>query len=224
VRRVPVRRASSSARRALIFSSASLTDRSQAAREYPANIWNDAIMKLEKLRALPSADQQIFLLGRIALETSRLDASLRFVHAALSGQNNVDAFLDAPDNFSVNVKKCRQLIDNHQKLDDKARAAVLDAVVAARNVYQRRNRYTHDFLRKNLLDQGWELARLSRQRADMPEVMAVSFDDMVSLVTELIAATWRLRGCAVYVLSGGWAGMAFGTVEGEWDGNATSTR
>lgn len=181
-------------------------------------------MKLSMLRALPSADQQIFLLGRIALETSRLDASLRFVHAALSGRNNVDAFLDAPDNFSANVKQCRQLIENHQTLDAQSRAALLDAVVAARNVYQQRNRYTHDFLRKDVLDQGWELARLSRQRADMPEVMAVSFDNMVSLATELVAATWRLRGCAVYVLTGRWAGMALGTVEGDWDGNATSTR
>ncbi|MDD1477896.1 hypothetical protein [Arthrobacter sp. H16F315] len=186
--------------------------------------WNDTDMKLEKLRALAPADQQIFLLGRIALETSRLDASLRFVHAALSGQNNVDAFLDAPDNFSVNVKKCRQLIDTHLTLNDQAGAAVLDAVVAARNVYQRRNRYTHDFLRKDLLNQGWELARLSRQCADAPEVMAVSFDDMVNLVTDLIAATWRLRGCAIYVLTGGWAGTAFGTVEGQWDGSATLTR
>lgn len=88
----------------------------------------------------------------------------------------------------------------------------------------RRNRYIHDLLRSDLLDQSWELAHLSRQAEGSPDFEAVSFDDMVALVLELVTAKWRLRGCALYILTGSWAGMAFGEVEGEWDGGATTSR
>jgi hypothetical protein len=58
--------------------------------------WQHFNMELETLRALPTKDQQTFLLGRIALETTSMDAALRFVNAALRGHRNVDAYLDAP--------------------------------------------------------------------------------------------------------------------------------
>jgi hypothetical protein len=178
-------------------------------------------MDLESLRALPVKDQQIFLLGRIASETTSMDAALRFVNAALRGQGNVDAYLDAPDFFSTNAKACQKLVKQNSDVDDETRKAVLSAVLAGSKAYSRRNRYIHDLLRRDLLDQSWQLAPLTRQPESSPEFEAVSFDDMVALVLEIVTATWRLRGCALYILQGSWAEMALGAVEGEWDGKAT---
>ncbi|WP_162942731.1 hypothetical protein [Cryobacterium soli] len=157
-------------------------------------------------------------------QTSSLDIALRFVNSALHGHHNVDAYLDAPDNFSKNVRSCSQLARAHVDLEESTRLAVLDAIAAAETVYKQRNRYMHDFLREDLLSQGWELARLTRQPDEMAESMPVSFDDMVTLVLELTTVTWRLRGCGLYVLGGQWEAMALGTVQGLWDGKATTSR
>lgn len=92
-------------------------------------------MELESLRALPLADQQIFLLGRIAAETTSMDAALRLVHAALRGQNNIDAFLDSPDLFSTNARECNKLIKDHGDLDDATRKAAVRAVSIASKIY-----------------------------------------------------------------------------------------
>jgi hypothetical protein len=178
-------------------------------------------MELELLRALPLKDQQVFLLGRIASETTSMDAALRFLNAALRGQNNVDAHLDAPNFFSTNAKECQKLVRQNPGVDAETREAVLSAVHAGSQAYSRRNRYIHDLLRRDLLDQSWQLAPLSRQPESSPEFEAVSFDDMVALVRELITAKWRLRSCALYVLQGTWEEMALGAVEGDWDGNAS---
>ena len=115
-------------------------------------------MELEILRTLPARDQQIFLLGRIASETTSMDAALRFVNAALRGERNVDAYLDAPDFFSTNAKECQKLLRDHPELTVETRAAVLAAVSAGSKAYTRRNRYIHDLLRKDLLDTSWQLA------------------------------------------------------------------
>jgi len=149
---------------------------------------------------------------------------LRLLNAALRGQRNVDAYLDAPDFFSTNARKCRKLLKEHLDLAAETRTAALAAVSAGSNAYARRNRYIHDFLRKDLLDTSWELAPLSRQPDGTPEFETVSFDDMVALVREIITATWRLRGSALYVLQGTWESMAFGNVQGEWDGSASHSR
>jgi hypothetical protein len=181
-------------------------------------------MEMEKLEALNEKDQQIFLLGRIAFETSSLDIALRFVHGALRGHKDLDAFLDAPDNFSNNVRACTDLAKSHRDLSDELRTAVLAAIAEAAEIYRTRNRYTHDLLRADLMNQGWELARLTRQNHDTPESIPVSFNDMVDLVLKLVTATWRLRGCGLYVLSGQWENIALGSVEGRWDGTAESSR
>lgn len=181
-------------------------------------------MELETVKKLPAADQRIFLLGRVAAQTSSLDIALRFVNSALLGHNNVDAYLDAPDNFSNNVRSCSQLARSRLDLEESTRAAVLDAIAAADTVYKQRNRYMHDFLREDFMSQGWELARLTRQPDETAESVSVSFEAMVDLILELITVTWRLRGCGLYVLGGQWEELALGTVQGHWDGRATSSR
>lgn len=153
-----------------------------------------------------------------------MDAALRFVHAALHGRRDVDAYLDAPDYFSTNARECKRLIRNHADLDPAVRLAVNKAISAASATYTRRNRYVHDLLRESLVDPNWEIARLSRQPEGAPEFESVTFDDMVDLVRQLVTAKWRLRGCALYILNRGWESIALGDVAGEWDGSASSTR
>jgi len=150
-----------------------------------------------------------------------MDAALRFVHAVLRGQHELDAYLDAPDYVSSNVKACRKLLAEHSELNEETREAVRRTLTAVSKAYAQRNRFTHDFLRANLLDKTWELARLSRPSADEPEVLTVSSEDMIRLVCEIVAATWRLRGAARNILRGTWSGMTLGEVEGDWDGSAS---
>jgi hypothetical protein len=180
-------------------------------------------VELHVLRALPVPDQQTFLIGRIAEETTRMDAALRMVHAALRGEHDIDAFLDAPNFFSSSARECKILVKEHPTLDADTRAAINHSVTFASQCYTRRNRYIHDVLTQDLLDRSWELSHLSRQPLGV-QAEVVSFDDAVALVTDLVTATWRLRGCAMYALNRGWGGMAFGEVEGDWDGTASYSR
>lgn len=158
------------------------------------------------------------------METTSMDAALRLVHAALRGEHDIEAFLDAPNFVSTIVKECRILVHDHETLTPQAKKAVLSALNAAGKAYTRRNRFTHDLLRDDLLDRSWELARLTRPAKSRPDFEPTSFEDMVDLVTSLVAVKFRLRGCALFVLNGSWAGMALGEVKGDWDGSATSTR
>lgn len=177
-------------------------------------------MDLTSLRGLNDADQRVFLLGRIVSETASLDAALRFFHAALDGRHEVDAFRDAPDMFRANARECAKKVAGATELADVARAAFEATLLAAADVYDRRNRFVHDLLRDDLLSQRWELMRLNRKGVEVTET---DFDDMVHLVEEIVGVTWRLRGAALYVLHGGWQSMAFGKVEGQWDGSASSS-
>lgn len=178
-------------------------------------------MDLISLRALDDADQRTFLLGRIVSETAGLDAALRFFHAALDGRREVDAFRDAPDQFRVNARECAEKVAGATELAHGARAAFDATLLAAADVYDWRNRFVHDLLRDDALSQRWELMRLNWKGAAITQT---DFDDMVHLVEEIVGVTWRLRGSALYVLQGGWESIALGEVEGQWDGNAKTSR
>lgn len=183
--------------------------------------WHDAGMDLDALYALEPVDRRTFLLGRLVTETTSMDAALRFLHAALDGQTAVDAFRDAPDAFQQNAKKCAREVATTERLTDEERPKILATLDAARAVYERRNRFVHDLLRDDLLSKGWELMRLNRKGE---EFTTTSADAMIALVCELVGVTYRLRGAAIYVLQGGWAVWAFGTVKGQWDGTADASR
>ncbi len=152
-----------------------------------------------------------------------MDAALRLLHAALQDRHDLDALLDAPDFFSTNAKTCRQLVKDHSQLSNAFRRAVLSAISAGSTAYTKRNRYIHDVLTENLLDHRWEGASLSRRGDEAPRAVATSFEDAVSLVLELVTATWRLRACALHLLTGEWESMTFGQVSGRWDGSAGSS-
>src|SRR4051812_41663938 len=119
-------------------------------------------MKLKALRKLPERDQQTFLLGRIASEAVRLDAALRGLNAGLRGERDPLAFLDSPDFFSANVKACYVLLDKNSDISAAARAAIAVGLDRALELYQKRNRFIHDLLRHDVLEEKWELARMTR--------------------------------------------------------------
>lgn len=177
-------------------------------------------MELDLLRTLPSSDQRVFLLGRITSETTSLDAALRFVHAALRGRHEIDAFLDAPRYITTIVKECKALLAQHDGIDETGRRAVNATLTAANKLYTSRNRFIHDMLRADLLSGGWELAGLERQPDGEQNITATTFDGMVGLVEDLVGVVWRLRGAAFYILNGSWSGLATRPVEGQWDGSA----
>lgn len=177
-------------------------------------------MELDVLRTLPSSDQRVFLLGRITSETTSLDAALRFVHAALRGRHEIDAFLDAPRYITSIAKECKTLLADYDGIDDAGRRAVNATLTAANKLYATRNRYVHDMLRADLLSGGWELAGLERQPDGEQRITETTFSGMVELIGNLVGVTWRLRGAAFYILNGSWSGLATGAVEGQWDGSA----
>ena len=179
-------------------------------------------MDLDTLRGLAPADQQMLLLGRIVHETTRMDAALRFLHAALSGHTSTDGYLDAPDSFHMNAKACSSLVATHETLEPHTRAAFESSIEAGRAAYKQRNRYAHDLLRASMVGDGWDRVPLSRQRHASPVV--VDAEGMIALVCDIVAATWRLRGAAMHTLGRGWSGLALGAVEGDWKGDATYVR
>lgn len=97
-------------------------------------------------RAPPPSGQRLFLLGRIAAETTSLDAALRFVHAALRWRHEIDATLDAPRYITSIAKECKTLLADYDGIDDAGRRAVNATLTAANKLYATRNRYVHDML------------------------------------------------------------------------------
>lgn len=181
-------------------------------------------MEIEDLKQLPPSDQRTFLLGRIAREATSMDIALRFVHAALRGESDLNAFFDSPDYFSVAARECREMLRANPQLTVYERSALEDSVDAALDCYRQRNRFIHDLLREGLMDGSWELAHLTRSRAAKTEAVKIDFDSMVDFILRIVATTWRLRAAGMYILSGEWAGVALGTVMAEWNGTATSSR
>ncbi len=178
-------------------------------------------MDLDALYALDAADQRVFLLGRLGDETTSMDAALRWLHAALDGEHSVTAFRDAPAGFQKCAEVSAAKVRTCPRLTDEQRERVLLTIADARAAYKRRNRYTHDLLMRDLLSvDGWELMRLDRSGPDFTPTSAA---EMVELVREIVRVKYRLRGAALYVLQGGWAEWAFGSVEGQWDGSVRAT-
>jgi len=177
-------------------------------------------MDIEQVRDLSDEDQRVFLLGRVASETTRMDAALRMLHAALRGEHSVDAFLDAPNFVSTLVKECRSLLSAYGELDEGALRAVRRTLTDASAAYSRRNRFMHDMLRADLLTREWQLAGLVRRADGEQPVEPTRFDNMVGLVCDLVGVTWRVRGAAFYVHNRSWQGSALGAVTGQWDGSA----
>lgn len=156
-------------------------------------------MDLEAVNALPMADQMTFLRGRILEEALSMEAVARYLHVRLNGGSDLEAALDTPLYFKVMIADCAELAPQCERLSDRVRPLALDVINDAGRLYERRNRFVHDALRRNLAsEQLWELSKLSRPKSEaggtLPDPEPVSAEEMVALVFDLIRTTWRLRG------------------------------
>lgn len=156
-------------------------------------------MDLDVVRAMPTPDQLTYLRGRILEVALSMEAVARYLHVRLSGGSDFEAALDTPQQFQELMKECARDAVHCGWFSDQTRPLAIDAINEASKLYERRNRFVHDALRRSLeSEERWELAKLWRHRRDIggpvPEPEPVSVDDMIGLVFELIRTTWRLRG------------------------------
>lgn len=183
-------------------------------------------MRLIDLHALEPADQQALLLGRIGMEAVRMEVALRFLHSVLSGHRDFDSYLDAPAFFSVAAKECMVMVRESESLTRDERRAIRRAVKIARGLYSRRNRFVHDFLRVSLADRSqWELAPVARLTGSVLDAVPTNPEAMVDFICDLIAAGYRLRSAAMYLIvedESLWEDGLYGHLTGRWDGSVES--
>jgi hypothetical protein len=156
-------------------------------------------MDLEAVRALPTTDQMAFLRGRILDEALSMEAVARYLHVRLSGGSNLEDALHTPQQFQVLRAECASRAPQCARLSDRARPYALDAISQAGALYEQRNRFVHDALRRNLVaEQQWERSKLWRPKTEIgqpfPDPEPVSAEQMIVLIFDLIRTTWRLRG------------------------------
>ena len=140
-----------------------------------------------------------FLRGRILDEALSMEAVARYLHVRLKGGSDFDSALDTPQRFKPLIDECATIAPHCEQLHSRIRPLALEVINEAGRLYELRNRFVHDALRRNLVsEQTWERFRLSRPRSEAgkppPDPEPVSADEMVALILDLIRTTWRLRG------------------------------
>jgi hypothetical protein len=186
-------------------------------------------MDLETVKALPMADQMTFLRGRIVDEALRLEAAARYLHVRLNGVSDLEAALDTPQHFKLLIAECAELAPHSERLHHGIRSRALDAITTAGALYELRNRFVHDVLRRDLVsEQAWEMSRISRPKNEagnpVPDAEPVSAEDMIVQVLEIIRTTWRLRG-VIWSMSGSSqeiSPLLTHPFAPQWDGNFLS--
>lgn len=183
-------------------------------------------MDLDTVSALPMADQMTFLRGRILEEALSMEAVARYLHVRLSGGSNLEDAIDTPLQFQTLITQCNERALRCDRFSDRTRLLAVDAIEDAAKLYERRNRFVHDALRRDLLSEElWERSRLSRPKREMGELLPdpepVSAAEMVDLVFGIIRSTWRLRGVLWSLISQSREVSPYLThaFEPQWDGS-----
>lgn len=192
-------------------------------------------MDLEKLDDLSEPDMWTFVRGRIVEAAVELDAAMRGLHAQLRGLDGVDALLGAPQNWTELADQCRKLIKKPVIEDDTVRIAIEDAITSATAAYAERNRHIHDLLATDISDEllpdpdrirrqgDCYLIRLTKKE-NAPLATLVTIESAHQVVTDLVAAIWRMRAARGYLAGRtSWRSLLLGKLEGEWDGTANWT-
>ena len=128
-----------------------------------------------------------------------MEAVARYLHVRLSGGSNLEDALHTPQQFQVLITECALRAAQCERLSDRTRTLALDAISNAGALYEQRNRFVHDALRRNLVsEQQWERSKLWRPKREtgepLPDPEPVSTQQMIVLIFDLIRTTWRLRG------------------------------
>jgi len=197
--------------------------------------WQPVAMSLEGLPNLSVHHEWVYVIGRIVVESVNVDAQLRTVLATLNGREGRDAVLEAAPDWSSTLKNCKRLLAV-MPYGGKTRSAVLSVLDDADSAWNERNRYVHDLLVETIdieddIHPGAPArggahprlrVRLSRDRKQLaPIAQVVSLEQAVTLVYQLVAVGWRLRGVQGHLKGvASWNSVLFGHVTGEWDGSA----
>ena len=188
-------------------------------------------MELDDVLTLPMADQMTYLRGRILESALSMEAVARYLHVRLDGGSDLDAALDTPQQFQVLARECAERAEACERFSDRARPLAVSAIHEAAALYERRNRFVHDALRQDLVnEQEWERAKLWRPRSEkggpLPEPEPASSQEMVDLVFHLIRTTWRLRGALWCLISSSQEISPYLThpFTPQWDGSFVALR
>ena len=183
-------------------------------------------MDLDVVRALPIADQMTYLRGRILEAALSMEAVARYLHVRLSGGSDLEAALHTPQHFQVLITQCAERAARCERLSDRTGPLATDAIHEAGRLYERRNRFVHDALRRSLVSaQQWERSKLWRPKSEidesLPDPEPVSAEEMVDLVFDLIRTTWRLRGALWCLITPSQEASPYLThpFEPQWDGS-----
>jgi hypothetical protein len=141
---------------------------------------------------LPSDAQLPYLTGLIARSAVRLDASTRNAFAALldGGQEVAE---EAAIQISDRIKKMDRLV-SQSVLTVEERAVGSAALAAASEAYKLRNRYLHDDLLREDLEQEFVfMVRLDRKRGEVQEPQQRrTLTDLDQCDKDLNRAAWRV--------------------------------
>jgi hypothetical protein len=146
----------------------------------------------------PADDDRQHALGGVVLESAYLEHLLRAVFTALLG-SRYGAVVAAGQNAGWLTEQCQAMAKARQEIPPDGRDALLHALVACSDAYQRRNRVVHDAWARR--DCGLTVTlRSHRSKADMtvtartvPELEALA-DDLGTAADSLAAAATAALG------------------------------
>lgn len=192
-------------------------------------------MNLQGLPKLSARHLWVYIVGRIAIESTNVDARLRALLAVLNGRMDRDALLEAAPPWTTTLTNCKARL-NVMPYSEKTRDAILTAINDADAAWNERNRYVHDLLVESIAADdtfhpeatalpGKEnrlRVRLARDKKGIaPNAQVVSLGQAVELIHQLVAVGWRLRAAQGHLVGATtWNGLLFGYVTGGWDGSA----
>jgi len=145
---------------------------------------------------LPSDAQLPYLMGLIARSAVRLDASTRNAFAALL-DGGPEVAEQATMQVSDRIKKMNRLV-SQSVLTGEEQVVGSAALAAASEAYKLRNRYLHDDLLREDLEQEFVfMVRLDRKRGEVREVQQRrTLTDLDQCDKQLNRAAWRVYALA----------------------------
>lgn len=174
---------------------------------------------------MPLDDQVTMLVGVSVRHAVELEATLRSLLITL------DPSFDSSRRwqFSQLVSTFRRLARTHPTFTSDARRACTVIATEVQAAYNHRSSNVHDML-GSYGDTSIERFRFERdtkiEYRDDPEVRSV--DDLVQICTDLMHATWRLRGVIFYLQRPAepqhWSMLLGGVFTARWNGSASHVR
>lgn len=147
----------------------------------------------------PDDDDRQHALGGVVLESAYMEHLLRAVFTALLG-SKYGAVVAAGQNAGWLTEQCQAMAKTRQEITADGRDALLNALAACSDAYQRRNRVVHDAWARRAGGLTVTL-RSQRKQAEMT-VTARTVPELDALAGDLAAAADSLAAAATAALGG----------------------